>query len=55
MTTYRVTYPLITQDAHRDFGTREEAEAFAQARRNAPSRYQTIHSWRQITVKEVGA
>jgi hypothetical protein len=29
---FRVTYPLISQDAHRDFATREEADRFAQER-----------------------
>ena len=53
--TYRVTYPLITQDGHRDFATRQEAENFAQDKRSNPGRYQTSQSWRQVKVEEVGA
>ena len=52
---YRVTYPLITTDGHRDFGTREEAEAFARQKRNNPGRFQTANSWQLVKVEEVGA
>jgi hypothetical protein len=47
--TYRVTYPLITQDGFRDFESKEEAERFADERRNN-SRYQTMHAWRRVEV-----
>ena len=52
---YRVTYPLITTDGHRDFDTREEAEKFASEKRSNPGRYQTENSWRLVKVEEVGA
>jgi hypothetical protein len=51
--TYRVTYPLITQDGHRDFESREEAEAFAREKRNNPGRFQTMNSWRLVKVEEL--
>ena len=51
--TFRVTYPLITQDGHRDFETREQAEAFAQEKRNNPGRYGTTHSWRWVKIEDV--
>ena len=41
---YRVTYPLITTDGHRDFDTRAEAETFANEKRNNPGRFQTANS-----------
>lgn len=50
---YRVTYPLITQDGHRDFDTKEEAEKFAAQMRNHHSPYLTMHSWRMVKVEEV--
>jgi hypothetical protein len=50
---FRVTYPLITQDGHRDFETREEAEKFADERRNYHGRYSTIHDWRHVKVEEL--
>jgi hypothetical protein len=50
---YRVFYPLITQDTSLDFATREEAEAFAEKRRNCTSPFSTIHSWRHVRVEEV--
>jgi hypothetical protein len=53
MTTYRVTYPLISRDATRDFDSRAEAEAFATERRNLNSTYQTIHAWRRVQVEEI--
>lgn len=53
MMIYRVTYPLITRDAHRDFETRLEAEAFATEKRNRASRYLTVNSWRLVKVEEV--
>lgn len=52
---YRVTYPLITTDAHRDFETRAEAEVFAAEKRNRTSQYLTAHSWRSVRVEEVKA
>ena len=52
---YRVTYPLITTDGHRDFATREEAEVFAREKRNNPGRFQTVNSWQLVKVEEVGA
>jgi hypothetical protein len=52
---YRVTYPLITMDGHRDFETREEAEAFAREKRNNPGRFRTMNSWQLVKVEEVGA
>ena len=51
--TFRVTYPLISTDGHRDFDTRAEAEAFARDRRNNPGRFQTENSWRLVKVEEV--
>lgn len=53
MTKYRVTYPLITTDGHRDFDTREQAETFANTRRNAESPFLTIHSWQRVQITEV--
>ena len=53
--TYRVTYPLITQDGCRDFETREAAEKFAADKRNNPGRFQAINSWRHVKVEEIGA
>ena len=50
---YRVTYPLITTDGHRDFDTREEAEKFAREKHNNPGRYQTVNSWRLVKVEKV--
>jgi hypothetical protein len=50
---YRVTYPLITTDAARDFARREDAERFAAERRNLASPYLTIHSWRRVRVVEL--
>jgi hypothetical protein len=43
--TFRVTYPLISTDGHRDFLTRKEAERFAQEKRNNPGRFQTANIW----------
>ena len=51
-TTFRVTYPLLTQDGYRDFETREAAEAFAREKRNSPGRFATVHSWRLVKVEE---
>jgi len=51
--TYRVTYPLISTDGHRDFDTREEAEQFASEKRNNPGRFQTENSWRLVKVEQV--
>lgn len=51
--TYRVTYPLITQDGHRDFATRDEAEQFAREMRDNTGCFQTVNSWLLVTVKEV--
>lgn len=50
---FRVTYPLITQDGHRDFNTREEAEKFARSMRDNPGRFQTSNSWRLVKVEEI--
>jgi hypothetical protein len=47
---YRVYYPGITQDLTRDFATREEADAFACARRNAE-----LHMWRHVRIEAVPA
>jgi hypothetical protein len=54
---YRVTYPLITQDGHREFETREDAEVFARAMRNRldASRYSTVNSWRLVSIQEIPA
>lgn len=52
--TYRVTYPLISTDGHREFDTREEAEAFAREKRNNLGRFQTVNSWQLVKVEEVG-
>ena len=48
---YRVTYPLVTQDGHRDFRTREEAEQFARSKRDNPGRFSTSNSWRLVKVE----
>lgn len=55
MKAYRVTYPLITSDASRDFMTREEAEAFARGRRDIceQSPYMTSQCWRMVRVEEI--
>lgn len=50
---YRVTYPLITCDSHRDFETRDEADKFARSRRDIISEYQGIHSWQLVRVTEI--
>lgn len=52
---YRVTYPLITADAQRDFDTREAAEAFASERRNiiAASPYMTSLQALRVKVEEI--
>ena len=52
---YRVTYPMLSSYGRRDFATRAEADAFAAARRNSASAYQTIYAWRHVTVEEVAA
>lgn len=49
--TFRVTYPLISTDGHRDFPTEAEANAFAQHLRNLPY-YE--HLWRRIRVTPIG-
>jgi hypothetical protein len=46
MKNWVVTYPGITQDLTREFATKEEAEAFANARR---AREQ--HMWRHVKVE----
>jgi hypothetical protein len=51
--TYRVTYPLISQDGHRDFETLEQAEAFARVKRDNPGRFQTENSWRMVKVTKI--
>src|SRR5215213_5138414 len=48
MTTYRVHYPLITRDAHRDFTSKEEANRFFYAMRNRTSPHLTMNSWRHV-------
>ena len=55
MKAYRVTYPLITSDASREFLTREEAETFARERRELCDRspYMTNQSWRMVRVEEI--
>jgi hypothetical protein len=53
--TYRVYYPLISRDGHRDFDTREAAEQFAGEMRNRASPYLTIHSWRRVEIVELKA
>lgn len=52
---YRVTYPLISTDGHRDFATRQEAEQFARQMRDNPGRFQTSNSWQLVKVEELGA
>lgn len=52
---YRVTYPLITTDGHRDFTTREEAERFAREKRDNPGNFQTVNSWLLVKIEEVEA
>jgi hypothetical protein len=52
---YRVTYPLITTDATRDFDNRDEADKFANECRNRTSPYLTIHSWRSVKVEPIEA
>lgn len=47
---YRVHYPLITQNAHRDFATKADADAFAEAMRNNPARWR-MH--RHVRVEEL--
>lgn len=47
--TYRVHFPGLTQDLKRDFTSKTEAEAFAQARRDAE-----LHMWRHVRIEEVG-
>jgi len=48
MTTYRVHYPLITRDAHRDFTSKEEANRFFYEMRNRTSPHLTMNSWRHV-------
>ena len=50
---YRVSYPLITQDAHRDFPSMAEAMHFANEQRNRSSPYLTVHSWRRVGITEI--
>jgi hypothetical protein len=53
VTIYRVHYPLLTQDGHRDFTDEAEAEAFARERRESSSCYGTIHDWRRVEIEAV--
>ena len=55
MKAYRVTYPLITSIASREFLTKEEAEVFARERREICNRssYLTSQSWRMVKVEEL--
>lgn len=52
---YRVTYPLISCDAQREFATEAEARKFAADYRVVieSSPHVTIHAWRRIKVEEV--
>lgn len=52
---YRVTYPLISTDGHRDFDTKIEADEFAREKRNNPGRFQTSNGWQLVKVEEVRA
>jgi hypothetical protein len=45
---YRVHFPALTCDLHRDFTDRKEAEAFAQRRRDAE-----LHMWRHVRIEEI--
>lgn len=48
MVIYRVTYPLIIENHHRDFLTKAEAQEFARDMRERQG-----NMWRHVTITEV--